>query len=338
MKKDNNTIFWEISKEYVNHHLPNIRKASEHTCDSYRTGLNKFIDYLETERGIPRQKITFYDFTRDNIKDYFDWLLNTKKLSKKTCNLRLTAIHSLLEYASNENDDFISVYLKAKTVKGIKLDYNTIEYFEDDQMKELLIAHDLTTRTGRRNQMILILMYDSAARVSEIRALTVEDLHLNASVPYITIYGKGRKYRNIPLMEKTVKHLKRYLGEFHSDTIPDTPLFYSRAHGAIQSLSPDTLENLIKESSKKVAEKGIEMPARPHCHMIRKTRAMSLYNSGVPLTHVQQLLGHENISTTSGFYAFATLETLAKTLKKADDANAEKSWKNPEVLNKLLRL
>ena len=82
------------------------------------------------------------------------------------------------------------------------------------------------------------------------------------------------------------------------------------------------------------------MPASCHCHMVRKTRAMDLYQSGVPLTHIQQLLGHEDISTTSGFYAFATLDTLAKSMANtnASDSNAEKEWKNPDVIKKLYSL
>lgn len=59
------------------------------------------------------------------------------------------------------------------------------------------------------------------------------------------------------------------------------------------------------------------MPQEIHFHMLRKTRAMNLYQAGCPLSYIQQMLGHNNISTTSGFYAFATLNTLAKALEKA---------------------
>jgi site-specific recombinase XerD len=65
---------------------------------------------------------------------------------------------------------------------------------------------------------------------------------------------------------------------------------------------------------------------------------MNLYQEGIPLTHIQQLLGHENLSTTSGFYAFATLETLTKSLEKANPAGTNKAWKKKKVIEKLYRL
>ena len=263
-----------------------------------------------------------------------------KNLADKTCNLRLTALHSLLEYAAYECTDVMPVYINAMTVKGAKLKDKSIEFFESYQMKGLLNAPDTTNRLGRRNRMILVMFYDTGARVQEILDLTVGSLHLGAEVPYVTLHGKGDSYRNVPLMDKTVRHLKNYLKEFHKSSSNDSPLFYACTHGLIHSLSPDSMENLIKDSAQKCVNNGIDMPNSCHCHMIRKTRAMDLYQAGMPLEHIQQLLGHKHMSTTSGFYAFATLETLSKAMKKVnlDNNDIEKRWMDKETLNAIYTL
>lgn len=336
------TTFWELSKDYINHQLPVIQNASVNTVNSYRTGLNLFIDYLEQQKKVSRDAITFTDFRRGNIKDFMEWMRTEKKYAEKTCNLRLTAIHSLLEYAANENSvDLMSIYMESKSVDGLTLSDSPIEYFEGHQMEALLGAPDTNRKIGRRNQMMLILYYDTGARISELLNSTPEQLHLTEEIPFIEIFGKGRQYRNVPLMDKTIGHLKGYLSEFHGDKPQNTPLFYARTHGTIHNLSSDTVEKMIKDYSKQCEEKGICMPKKPHCHMIRKTRAMDLYKSGMSLAHIQQLLGHKNISTTSGFYAFATLDTLASAMRKANATGAsstQKKWKDEEIKKVIYRL
>ena len=339
--KDSAT-FWELSKDYINHQLPVIQNASANTVNSYRTALNLFIDYLEQQKKISRDTITFAEFNRGNIKDFIEWMRAEKNYAEKTCNLRLTAIHSLLEYAANENSvDLMSVYMESKSVEGLTLSDAPIEYFEGHQMEALLCAPDTDHKTGRRNQMMLILYYDTGARISELLASTPEQLHLNEEIPFIEILGKGRQYRNVPLMDRTIGHLKRYLSEFHGDKPQNIPLFYARTHGTIHNLSPDTVEKMIKNYSKQCEEKGMNMPQNPHCHMIRKTRAMDLYKSGMSLAHIQQLLGHKSISTTSGFYAFATLDTLASAMNKANAtsaSSANKKWKKKKKKKIIYRL
>jgi site-specific recombinase XerD len=340
MVNDSN-VFWSTAKEFITHQLPDIRKASPNTVSAYRDSLNKYIDYLEVEKQIRRKDITFGDFSRDDVRSFLDWMLNIKKYAEKTCNLRITAIHSLLEFAGYEfGTELMSVYLEACTVKGVKVKDKPIEYFENKQLKALLSAPEIRNKTGRRNQMMLVLYYDTAARISELLEATLSQIHLDAEVPYVTILGKGRKYRNIPLMEKTVLHLKRYFSEFHPEGNRELPLFYTTTYGQKHRLSNDTVEDMIQKYSEKCLKNGVEMPTEPHCHMIRKTRAMDLYKNGMPLSHIQQLLGHEDMSTTSGFYAFATLDTLAKSMD-AVNKNASidgKKWNDKEILKKIYRL
>lgn len=343
MKKDvftDSKIFWNTAQVFIHHHLPDIRKVSRHTVSSYRDGLNSYIAYLENEKGIRRKDICFNLLSEGDIKTYQDWLLNAQKKAPKTSNLRLTSLRSFLEYAAGEYHDLTVLYIAACDIRDTEISIRPIEFLEKKQMKAILAANDVRTRTGRRNQMMMILLYDSGARVSELLELTLGSLHLKAGTPYVTRHGKGDKYRNVPLMQKTCRHLERYLSEFHEHADVNIPLFYAVTHGRIHHLSSDTMEKLIKSCAEKARDAGTEMPDFCHCHMVRKTRAMDLYQSGVPLAHIQQLLGHEDISTTSGFYAFATLDTLAKSMEKtsASDKAVEKTWKDPKVIEKLYSL
>ena len=259
-------------------------------------------------------------------------------LSEKTCNLRITAIKSLLSYASEESIDITPIYVKAREVRGLDVPQKKIEYFEGYQLGALLNSVSNTTKIERRNGVMLILGYDAALRVSELIDLKISSLHTEAEVPYVTVLGKGMKYRNVPLMNKTILHIKRYLKEFHPKPDMQAPLFYAVTHGKQHHLSDDTAQDILKKYTEKSRAK-VHMPDSVHFHMLRKTRAMDLYQAGGPLPYIQQLLGHESISTTSGFYAFATLKTLADAIEKANPSkDDEKIWKNDEMLKQLYQL
>ncbi len=266
-------------------------------------------------------------------------MLTERKLSPKTCNLRMTAIRALLEYAAQEHLWIMPLYTGACSIANAKIQNHPIEYFEPDEMASLLAAPSGDEKREQRNRMMLIFLYDTAARVAEAIHVRVCDLHLDAKVPYVLLFGKGRKYRNIPLSEKTVQHLRQYIRLFHrGDAKSNNPLFYSKRHGCIEALSSDTFEKMIKKYADVCRKNGQNMPINVHCHMIRKTRAMDMYQRGVPLTHIQQLLGHENISTTSGFYAFATLDVLANAMQTTTPDDEGKDWHAPEAMERLYKL
>ena len=118
-------------------------------------------------------------------------------------------------------------------------------------------------------------------------------------------------------------------------------MFYCIQHGVKHHLSQTWATSLLKTVCESLPERGITKPEKCHSHMIRKTRAMDLYQSGVPLPYIQQLLGHKQISTTSGFYAFATIDMLKKAIEKAETISSphgEKKWTDPETMEKLMRL
>jgi site-specific recombinase XerD len=123
------TFFWNTAGRFLNNELPNIRKKSPNTVSSYRMSLNIYVDYLEAVKGHNRADICFEDFDKDNLKNYLPWMYDVKGWCEKTCNLRMTAIRSLLSFASEESLDVMHVFMNSKAVKGFPPPVGEIEYF-----------------------------------------------------------------------------------------------------------------------------------------------------------------------------------------------------------------
>jgi site-specific recombinase XerD len=129
------------------------------------------------------------------------------------------------------------------------------------------------------------------------------------------------------------------MNEFHGDGM-QSPLFYSNRDREHHSLSVDSISLILKKIASLAREKCDDIPPDIHCHLIRKTRAMDLYREGISLPIVMQILGHESISTTSGFYAFATMEMMYAELEKVHpNAVADLPlWKEKKLMEALCSL
>ena len=170
--------------------------------------------------------------------------------------------------------------------------------------------------------MLLILLYDTAARVGEITSLTLQDLCLNPP-GHVRLTGKGDKTRIVPLTGKTIEHLRVYLAEFH----PNTATLPASAAGVLQPAQRETDSAVHRHRRSSAQQRRTtarancpSVPENIHCHMLRKTKAMDLYQQGIPLPIIMRLLGHENVSTTAAFYAFATVDMMREAVNAATPA------------------
>ena len=323
MKRDPHTgapQFYALARTWLHVYRPTAQHRSPNTIEAYRISLECFLGYLTTEHEIDRIHVTFDHFDHAHLLGWLTWMSEHQHYTPATIALRLSTIKAFLTYCGAEDITLLTLGQRAATLKAPTAPRKPVEYLTEPQTRALLAAYTGTTAKSRRNRMLLILLYDTAARVGEITTLTLGNLHL-AAPGHLTLTGKGNKTRIVPLTTATIDHLRVYLDEFHPDpSITTRPLFYSLRNGKPAHLSTDSVAAVLKSAAITARSACPSIPDRIHCHMLRKTKAMDLYQQGIPLPIIMRLLGHENMSTTTAFYAFATVDMMRRAIDAATPA------------------
>ncbi len=325
MKRDPKTgvpDFYTFARDYLHNYLPTVARRSPNTIEAYRISLECFLHYLADHQHVERAHVSFDHFDRQHLKGWLAWMSEQQHYAPKTVALRLTSVKAFLTYASHEDITLVALSQTAKALRAPVSARKPIQYLTEPETRAVLAAFTGGTAKSRRNRMLLILLYDTAARVSEITSLTLPDLHLGTS-GHVRLTGKGDKTRVVPVTGKTIEHLGVFLAEFHSNAtqMPSArPLFYSLHNGLPTRLSTDTVAAVVKTAAHTARANCPTVPEHIHCHMLRKTKAMDLYQQGIPLPIIMRLLGHENMSTTATFYAFATVDMMRQAVNAATPA------------------
>lgn len=326
-KKDFSELFFSRTKDFLDLFLSRQEKRSLETIKAYRISLTCFYTYVTIEKKINVMKFCFTDCTYEFGLSYSQYLQESKKLANSSVNQHLAALKAYLKYVSDGNIELMQVYMGIQKVPLLKLPKLQRPVIEKEELK-ILFDKPIDTIKGNRDRMILILLFDSAVRASELLGITLGDISLDVSSPSILIHGKGKRERFITLNDRTVKHLSGYIRYYHKqDPSPDTPLFYTIIHGKINYMSERNVERIVKKYGDLVRRDNPAFPDSAYPHMLRRTRASGLYRDGVPIEMISAILGHSSSETTK-IYAIPSVEQMREALKKGqvEDNNVGKLW------------
>lgn len=310
--------FFKFIKEYLTVYLPLQRCMSEKTIKSYRETLNQMLSFTSGYKGIKIHQLSMDDVTADNVNEYLRWLESERKCSSATVNHHLAVIRAFMKYVGICDPVLNAHFIKLQQVPFRKRTKNQkVEHFSEAALEALLAAPAPMKKKEHRDLFYMILLYDTGARNSEILGLHGKDCIINTNAPYVVIRGKGDKIRTVPIMQKTVDHLKSYAKRFDVDLSDEkSTLFYTVIHGNRGPMSDDNVARFIDKYAATARMRCNEVPDNVTPHMFRHSRALHLYRKGVPLVLIAEWLGHSDLETTQ-IYAYADTEMKRQAIEKA---------------------
>lgn len=333
-------LFFSMTWDYLNIFLPVQHRNSPKTAKSYEDGLSIFRRYVTDERLIPMDRFRFQDLTYDFLLDFREYLVK-KDHKPNTVNHRIAVVSAYMKYAASRRTSLFQIYLNISEVPYVTVPSRIREIIEDNETLKAYLSAPGTSKKGIRDQMVLVMLYDTAIRAEELTDLDLSDVNINADEPFIRVHGKGDKERLVSLSEKSIPLVRQYISIFHEDLRKrSVPFIYTVLRGNTGRMSVRNVERIVQKYANKIRPEHPDIPEHVYPHMLRRTRATGWYRDGIPIETIAVILGHSEAKTTRKSYASPSVEMLRDQMEAGTEVEPEMSaeqplWKNDGELARL---
>jgi len=320
-------------KRFLLEYLVGERNLSRNTQYSYRDTLRLLLPRAAALAGKPVDRLNITDLSADLVRDFLGELESGRGCRVTTRNQRLSAIHALARFIGERNPETLVWCGEVRAVPFKRMGKSSLLYLEKVEMDALLGTPDQRTSFGRRDHALLLFLYNTGARATEVAGIRVADLDGDSSRGGMaTLCGKGSKVRRVPLWGRTFAVLM--------------PLIQGRASTESAFLNrygdPITRFGIYELVERHAAAARRKVPSlankRVSPHTIRHTTATHLLRAGVDINTIRSWLGHVSIDTTN-VYAEVDLEMKAKALAACEPQTAATTnrWRTEPKLMDFLR-
>ena len=301
---------------FLGKYLSGQKNFSPNTIESYAATFKLLLIYCEDKKKVKPEHLNLRFLTHDIVIGFLDWIEKERNCKISTRNQRLVTLHSFFRYVQKQSPENLYEIQKILSIPNKKGPKTIVPFLTGDEMKILLEQPDTMTKEGLRDLVLLVVLYDTAARVQELIDLKIADVRIsNPSV--ITLNGKGNKKRQVPITKKTKELLENYLSSKKvNDAISkgENHLFVNQKKHKLSRWGVSYIINKYVKLAELDPKFTISFPVTPH--VFRHSKSVHLLQSGVNLIYIRDFLGHCDCSTTE-IYARADTEMKRKAIEAA---------------------
>jgi len=305
--------------DYFDSYLVDVKGLSQNTVISYQYSFQLLYEFLYDVKGMVPEKVAFSTLTGDTVAEYLSWLETNRGCSISTRNQRLAAIRSFAKFAMRKSFTgsltFCSEVADIPKKKSPKT--GDIKYFTLEEVAIILGLPDTASKIGRRDVVLMSVLYSSGARAQELCDLTLNDITFGKETK-LRLVGKGSKARIVVIPESCAKLLKGYVDSRKSDFIGrENKMRYVFSSQTNEHMSISCVEEIVKKYVLLAKNKHPSLFCRSNYtpHSYRHSIAVHMLEAGESLAVIRAFLGHSSISSTL-VYASVTPELANKYLRE----------------------
>ena len=321
-----------LVQQFVTEYLVSQRALSPRTVACYRDALMLFLDFASQRLRRAPTGMRLADLRPDLILAFLDHLEQDRHNAIRSRNLRLTALRAFLKFAGRRDVTSLHVVEQAMAVPMKRFEQPMLGYLTRQEM-EAVLGQPGALWSSQRDHLLLTMLYNTGARVSEIIGVRVVDVILDGAA-CVHLHGKGRKLRSIPLWATTIIEIRAWLRL--NPTLRGEAALLPNRHGQAMSRS-NVAQRLDLAVARAAAKEPGILKKTVSPHTLRHTTAMHLLQSGVPFNVIALWLGHESMNTTHR-YVEANLAMKEKALARLEPPDTKlRKFRAPDALMRFLQ-
>lgn len=285
------------------------RQLSGRTVHSYRDAMVLFLRYLADSTGQHVEQLPFTDDLATHVLAFLRHIEDQRGVSIVTRNHRLSVIKSFCRFVAYQQPLLATACHRVAGIPLKRHEQKLHDHFEPEELEAMIDAASPEDAQGRRNRALLLFLYNTGCRASELAGTTISDVTFNRP-QYVRILGKGRRWRTVPLWERTVVALQQMLRDRDDDK---DALFIGQRGDALTRYG---VAYVVREHAALVADRYPELRKRRLSpHTVRHTTAVALLRATGDIDAVSKILGHASLNTTR-LYTAKDRSRLAETINR----------------------